>query len=182
MSELSSSPIQEGVDDSSVLDDPTFEPDEIEQEEEEPETAMSFEEEVNEEEKVETSSPTEWKLRTEVTEAEIGRFRRSNTTLKLFSHHVNKIRDDTQGSNYELIASLMLKLLEKDAYCHLFEELRRMYEFIIHIHNKYSVKLNKDISDEVDCATSQMMESAFRKYTEHAVYVVNISLTRLLCF
>ena len=182
MSELSSSPFQDGVDDSSVLNDPTFEPDEIEQEEEEPETAMSFEEEVNEEEKVETPSPTEWKLRTEVTEAEIGGFRRSNTVLKRFSKEVNKIRDDTQGSNYESIASLMLKLLEKDEYCHLFEELRRMYEFIIHIHNKYSVKLNKDISDEVDCATSQMMESAFRKYTEHAVYVVNISLTRLLCF
>jgi hypothetical protein len=57
-----------------------------------------------------------------------------------------------------------------------------MYEFIIRIHNKYSVKLNKDISDEVDRSTAQMMESAFRKYTEPVVNVVYITLTRFLCF
>ncbi len=182
MSDLPSSPIQEGVDDASVLEDPMYAPDETEQEEGAPETAMSFEEEVNEEEKVETPSPTEWNLRTEVTEAEIGGFTRNNTVMRRFSKEVKKIRDDTQGSNYESIASQMLKLLEKDKYCHLFEELRRMYEFIIHMHNKYSVKLNKDISDEVDRSTAQMMQSACRKYTEHFVNVVNISLTRLLYF
>ncbi len=62
MSDLPSSPIQEGVDDASVLDDPTYDPNDTEMEDDEHETLMSFDEDVNEEEKVETSSPTEWYL------------------------------------------------------------------------------------------------------------------------
>ena len=169
MSDFPPPPIQEGLDDDSMSNDSPYDWNETEQEEEEPETLNSLDEDVNEEEKGEATSPTEWYIRSEVTESEDGGFTRNNSDIRCFTEEVKKIRKDTQGSNYESIASQMLELLDKDKFCHLFEDLRRMYEFIIRIHNKYSVKLNKDISDEVDRSTAQMMQSALRKYTEHFV-------------
>ncbi len=79
------------------------------------------------------------------------------TTLKgrVVPHLGNPMVLHLKPNNYQDIAKVTAELLTKSDFIMALEELSRVSEFIIHIHQVYSVKLYANSADEKDSSVGQ---------------------------
>jgi hypothetical protein len=96
--------------------------------------------------------------------SKIGRFKQDAVGLHTIVEQVQKIKKSTTFNNYQDIASATTELSMKSEFIASFEELLKVAEFIIQIHQVYSVKLNSKSTDENDSLLVETIRNAIRKY------------------
>jgi hypothetical protein len=94
---------------------------------------------------------------------QIGWYREGNTVFKELITSINKIRTD----HVKLldVVKPILELLQTENMKTVFTHFQGIYKFVIHMHNRYRVRLNANTSMVKDRVLVKMMQTAFRKYT-----------------
>ena len=99
-------------------------------------------------------------------EGQIGTFDLSNKDFKRdVIYPLSNIRKNNAPDDYESIMKEVLELIEKDSFLKSFSNLRGIYEFIIHMHNEYEVKIDATMTEEKDCVLRETMENVMGKLT-----------------
>jgi hypothetical protein len=100
---------------------------------------------------------------------QIGYYREGNTDFKELITSINKIRTDHVKPSD--VVKPILELLQTENMKTVFTRFQGIYEFVIHMHNRYGVRLNANTSMVKDCVLVDMMQTAFRKYTNFFVSI-----------
>jgi hypothetical protein len=94
---------------------------------------------------------------------QIGYYWEGNTDFKELITSINKIRTDHVNPS-DLVEPIS-ELLQTENMNTVFSHFQGIYEFVIHMHNRCGVRLDANTSMEKDRVLVEMMQIAFRKYT-----------------
>jgi hypothetical protein len=90
-------------------------------------------------------------------------YQESNTDFKELITSINTIRTDHVNPS-DLVEPIS-ELLQTENMKTVFSHFQGIYKFVIYMHNRYGVRLDANTSMEKDRVLVNMMQSAFRKYT-----------------
>jgi hypothetical protein len=103
---------------------------------------------------------------------QIGWYREGNTDFKELITSINEIRTD--HLKLSDVVEPISELLQTENMKTVFTHFQGIYKFVIHMHNRYGVRLNANTSMVKDRVLVEMMQTAFRKYTNFfSLHVLN---------
>jgi hypothetical protein len=113
-----------------------------------------------------------------IKEAEIGNFSKNNDSFVDYVNRTIDVRNKCLPFDFALMYQKMSALMDAPSTKNTFMELRKVYEFIIHIHKVYEVLLVPDSRPEDDKLFLETLETFFRKYMNSFSKYTNIPLTQ----
>jgi hypothetical protein len=100
---------------------------------------------------------------------QIGYYRQGNTDFMELITSMNTIQTDHVNPS-DLVEPIS-ELLQTENMKTVFSHFQGIYEFVIYMYSRYGVRLNTNTSMEKDRVLVDMMQSAFRKYTNFSLYI-----------
>jgi hypothetical protein len=115
----------------------------------------------------------------ELHEQDIGGFNTSNKNFVAHLKATAAIRDTVSPTDYPELTKGVMAIMNLNTTEKTFSSLKKISEFIIHLHNKYKVNFHPGLTNDKNRILQSTMESMYRKLKKHIQSISNRPLTSI---